>query len=130
MNKIDRTALAPRKGCGYPTPFDVPCRERVRQALSDAARLTDFVTKLKSDNKNVYLEIQGHTDNVGEAGYNLKLSQSRADAVRKYLTSHGIAPDRLTAKGFGATQPIVPNTTEGNRALNRRVQFIRTESRP
>jgi len=48
MNKIDKNALAQRKGCGYPTPFDVPCRERVRQALSDAAKLTDFGVNLLS----------------------------------------------------------------------------------
>ncbi len=62
--------------------------------------------------------------------YNMKLSQARSEAVRKYLATHGIAADRLAAKGYGATQPIVPNSTEANRAINRRVQFIRTESRP
>jgi outer membrane protein OmpA-like peptidoglycan-associated protein len=90
----------------------------------------DQVTAILRDNPSMKIEVQGHTDNVGDAAYNQKLSQARSEAVRKYLTSHGIAPDRLTAKGFGATQPIVPNSTEGNRALNRRVQFIRTESRP
>ncbi|MFI4866571.1 MAG: cupin domain-containing protein [Steroidobacterales bacterium] len=48
MNKIDKNALARRKGCGYPTPFDVPCRERVRQALGDAPRLSDFGVNLLS----------------------------------------------------------------------------------
>ena len=74
------------------------------------------------------LEVQGHTDNVGNAAYNTRLSQQRADAVRKYLVSHGIEDGRLVAKGYGATQPLLPNTTEANRALNRRVQFIRTEA--
>ena len=48
MNKIDKNALARRKGCGYPTPFDLPCRERVRQALADAAKLSDFGVNLLS----------------------------------------------------------------------------------
>ncbi|MGH7270072.1 MAG: OmpA family protein, partial [Polyangiaceae bacterium] len=60
--------------------------------------------------------------------YNMHLSQSRADAVRAYLVAHGIAPERLVAKGYGFHQPLVPNDTAANRALNRRVQFIRTES--
>jgi outer membrane protein OmpA-like peptidoglycan-associated protein len=58
----------------------------------------------------------------------MKLSQQRADAVRAYLVSHGLEPARLVSKGYGLTQPLVPNNTEGNRALNRRVQFIRTEA--
>jgi outer membrane protein OmpA-like peptidoglycan-associated protein len=66
---------------------------------------------------------------VGDNAYNMKLSQARADAVRKYLITHGIAAPRLVAKGYGPTQPIVPNTSDANRGLNRRVQFIRTESR-
>jgi len=74
------------------------------------------------------LEVQGHTDNVGGAAYNLKLSDARAASVRKYLVDHGIDGARLTSKGYGLTQPLVPNTTAENRALNRRVQFIRTEA--
>ncbi len=98
--------------------------------LKDSFKLLDSVAEVLRDNGAMRIEIQGHTDNVGDMAYNMKLSQSRAEAVRKYLTTHGIAADRLTAKGYGATQPIVPNASEANRALNRRVQFIRTESRP
>jgi len=73
------------------------------------------------------IEIQGHTDNKGSAAYNLKLSDRRAASVRKYLVSHGVLSNRLVSRGYGLTRPIVPNDTEQNRALNRRVQFIRTE---
>src|ERR1019366_3248697 len=76
----------------------------------------------------IALEVQGHTDNVGADAYNMHLSQARADSVRAYLVAHGISPDRLVSKGYGFHQPLVPNNTDGNRALNRRVQFIRTES--
>ena len=81
------------------------------------------------DNPKIDLEIQGHTDNVGNAAYNMKLSQSRADSVRAYLVEHGIRrSDRLTTMGYGMSQPVVPNNSAANRALNRRVQFIRTET--
>ena len=79
-------------------------------------------------NPRISIEVQGHTDNVGQATYNLKLSQQRADSVRAYLSFHGVEASRLVSKGFGMTQPLVPNNAESNRALNRRVQFIRTES--
>jgi len=90
--------------------------------------ILDAVRDVLVANPKITLEVQGHTDNVGQAAYNLKLSQQRADSVRAYLVAHGIEPARLISKGFGMNQPLVPNNTEGNRALNRRVQFIRTES--
>ncbi len=90
--------------------------------------ILDAVKDVLAANPKIILEVQGHTDNVGQAGYNLKLSQQRADAVRAYLTGHGIEPARLVSKGFGMDQPILANDTEAHRALNRRVQFIRTES--
>jgi outer membrane protein OmpA-like peptidoglycan-associated protein len=73
------------------------------------------------------IEVQGHTDNKGKPAYNLKLSDRRAASVRKYLVRRGVADARLVSHGYGLTRPIVPNDTEQNRALNRRVQFIRTE---
>lgn len=93
-------------------------------------KILDEVVQVLKDNAAFKIEVQGHTDNVGNPGYNLKLSQQRADAVRAYLVAHGIEPGRLVAKGYGMQQPLVQNTSEANRALNRRVQFIRTESTP
>jgi len=90
--------------------------------------ILDAVRDVLVANPKIMIEVQGHTDNVGQAPYNLKLSQQRADAVRGYLVSHGIEGPRLVSKGFGLNQPLVPNDTEANRARNRRVQFIRTES--
>ena len=72
--------------------------------------------------------IVGNTDRAGTDAYNQKLSQRRADAVRAYLVSHGVAASRLVSKGYGFHQPLVDNATAANRELNRRVQFIRTES--
>ena len=82
------------------------------------------------DNPKIKLEIQGHTDNAGNADYNLKLSQQRAASVTAYLVKNGVTSDRLIPKGYGMTQPLLKNDTEANRALNRRVQFIRTEAKP
>jgi outer membrane protein OmpA-like peptidoglycan-associated protein len=90
--------------------------------------ILDAVVQVLKDNEKMTLEIQGHTDNVGTASYNQKLSQSRADSVRTYLIGHGVEASRLRSTGYGLTQPIVPNSSDANRALNRRVQFIRTES--
>lgn len=67
--------------------------------------------------------IEGHTDDVGDAAYNESLSEKRAKAVGEYLKNANIAPSRFTIKWYGETQPKVDNTTEANRALNRRVEF-------
>lgn len=76
---------------------------------------------------NMYPEtnilIEGHTDDVGADTYNMTLSQKRATAVGSYLKDAGIASGRLTIKWYGETQPKVPNTSDANRAENRRVEF-------
>lgn len=87
----------------------------------------DAVVEVLDKNSNIKIEVQGHTDNRGAAAYNKQLSNRRAQSVMQYLVSHGIDADRLTSKGYGFDQPLVPNTSDQNRALNRRVQFVRTE---
>ena len=69
------------------------------------------------------LEIKGHTDNQGGLAFNQKLSEDRANAVKKYLVSKGIDSSRITTKGFGLSKPIATNTTTEGRAKNRRVEF-------
>ena len=71
----------------------------------------------------MYLEVQGHTDNKGEGGYNVTLSKKRAEAVVNYLTKKGIETSRLQIKYFGASKPVKPNESEDGRAKNRRVEF-------
>jgi len=69
--------------------------------------------------------IEGHTDNVGSAAYNQKLSQRRADSVRKYLIdNYNIDPDRIDAMGYGEEKPIASNDTEAGRSQNRRIQAV------
>jgi outer membrane protein OmpA-like peptidoglycan-associated protein len=87
----------------------------------------DAVVDVMTRNPTIKLEVQGHTDNKGSAQYNYGLSNRRSESVKQYVVSHGIAPSRLTSRGYGFDKPIVPNDTAENRALNRRVQFIRTE---
>jgi OmpA-OmpF porin, OOP family len=93
-----------------------------------STRILDEVAGVLNDYPKIILEVQGHTDNVGSDAYNMNLSQKRADAVRASLVSRGIDPSRLVSRGYGFHQPLVPNVTAANRELNRRVQFIRTES--
>jgi outer membrane protein OmpA-like peptidoglycan-associated protein len=87
----------------------------------------DAVVDVLKKNPKIRIEVQGHTDNVGGKAYNQLLSQQRADSVRKYLVDHGIDSARLVSVGYGMDKPLVPNTDPKNRALNRRVQFVRTE---
>ena len=70
------------------------------------------------------VEVQGHTDNTGTPDHNKQLSEDRANSVVAWLATHGVTNDRLTARGYGQSKPLVPNVTAGNRAKNRRVQLI------
>ncbi|UYQ93519.1 OmpA family protein [Chitinophaga horti] len=80
----------------------------------------DRLVTLLSDNASMKAEISGHTDNVGADKDNQQLSENRAKEVVKYLVSKGIAADRLSAKGYGESQPVATNDTEEGRAQNRR----------
>lgn len=80
--------------------------------------------QLMNENKSIVIEITGHTDNIGEDDYNMKLSQSRSEAVMKYLQANGIASGRVTARGYGETKPLVSNDSDDGRAENRRVEFV------
>ena len=70
------------------------------------------------------IQVNGHTDNVGNPNSNQTLSLNRATSVMNYLIENGIENTRLTAKGFGATQPIDTNETENGRKSNRRTEFL------
>ncbi len=97
-----------------------------RHALSPEAeaRLAELVQRLTSENRNVYLEIQGHTDSTGPSGYNDQLGEARAEAVRKYLSQQGIALNRMATISYGEESPVAPNETAEGRSQNRRVAII------
>ncbi len=87
------------------------------------AELNRVIVFMKSNN-DIKIEIQGHTDDVGSKGFNLNLSQKRAAAVKDYLVKGGIGKSRIKTKGLGQSRPIVPNSNDENRSLNRRVEFL------
>jgi outer membrane protein OmpA-like peptidoglycan-associated protein len=87
------------------------------ESLSSLKRLHKFLI----ENPNVNILITGHTDNVGTPGYNKQLSLQRAKSVQDYLVGQGLHPGRVLTEGKGDTQPMVPNTTVYNQALNRRI---------
>ena len=91
--------------------------------LKKSYPILDEVAQVFIDNKDYIVEVQGHTDNVGNAEVNLNLSDKRAQAVRDYLIKKGVDASRLTAHGYGSSQPITDNTTKAGRAKNRRVEF-------
>ncbi|MBW8307275.1 MAG: OmpA family protein [Thiobacillus sp.] len=88
----------------------------------DIGSLDNDVATLKSWG-DVDIEVAGHTDSMGSDAYNMKLSKQRAEAVRNFLISRGVAADRLTAKGYGESQPVADNATEEGRFKNRRVEL-------
>lgn len=87
-------------------------------------RLADFADKLKSDNRNVYLEIQGHTDARGSDALNTKLGEDRAEAVRLFMNQHGVPLNRMATISYGKQDPVDSNKTRHGRAENRRVVLI------
>jgi len=87
-------------------------------------RLLDFVDKLKNENRNVYLEIQGHTDSTGSKPINQRLGEERAEAVRLFLNEHGVALNRMSTISYGEKDPVANNKTRTGRAQNRRVVLV------
>ena len=87
-------------------------------SYGDVKNLADFMAQYPATN----VEVAGHTDSVGPDAYNQKLSQRRADAVKQVLVKDGVAPNRVTAVGYGESRPVADNATEAGRAVNRRVE--------
>src|SRR5213594_3708624 len=98
--------------------------ETGRSALKlESHTVLDIVAQSLLDNPYIRIEIAGYTDTTGAPATNLRLSQARAAAVRAYLAGRGVAPGRMVARGYGAANPIAPNTTLDGRAQNRRVEL-------
>ena len=76
-----------------------------------------------TENPAIEIEMSAHTDSRGSDDYNFKLSDNRARSVVEYILSKGIPASRIISKGYGETKPVVPNDSEDNMQLNRRVEF-------
>ena len=98
-----------------------------RAEISDEAKalIDESVAPLVQANQGVFLEIEGHTDNTGEAAYNLKLGEERANAVRRYLnTSGGVPLHRMSVISYGESKPVADNKFRPGREQNRRVTLV------
>lgn len=98
-----------------------------RSELSPEAKaaLDRFAEDLKSENRSVYVEIQGHTDSVGQDAYNEELGLARAEAVRRYLNrEHGLPLHRMNVISYGESSPLADNGSREGRAQNRRVALV------
>ncbi|MGB6012482.1 MAG: OmpA family protein [Desulfobacterales bacterium] len=89
----------------------------------EAYPMLDEAVIILKKNSQINVEVDGHTDNVGPAAYNMKLSERRANLVMKYFVDNGVDAERLTMKGFGLTKPAVSNDSKEGRAKNRRVEL-------
>jgi outer membrane protein OmpA-like peptidoglycan-associated protein len=86
------------------------------------ARLDQLIAQLKADPKGIYIEIEGHTDNVGDKAYNEALGMERAEAVKRYLyEQHQVPLHKINVISYGEDKPVAPNKTKDGRAQNRRV---------
>ena len=124
LSTVDVVELAPGETLILQNiQFEFNSSALTADSQSGIQMLVDFLQR----NPELKVELAGHTDDVGSAQYNQKLSADRAESVRKALVDNGIDENRLTAKGYGASKPIVPNDSEENRALNRRTEMVVTE---
>ena|SRR6187431_18288 len=136
-NEIGSTTQEPLGCPGNRLAIVTDCEVKITQQIhfetnKDKIRpesypVLDAVADVLGKNPKITLEVQGHTDNKGAPAYNKDLSNRRARSVMKYLIAHGVSDARLTALGYGLERPLVDNGSAPNRALNRRVQFVRSE---
>ena len=102
--------------------FDFNQADLTEPAMSE---LDTFAQQLSTDNANVFIEIQGHTDSTGAEDYNLDLGERRAEATRRYLNmSHGVPLHRMSVISYGESAPIADNGTREGRSLNRRIALV------
>jgi outer membrane protein OmpA-like peptidoglycan-associated protein len=93
-------------------------------SAKEELKLLAYVMLNDEKYKNLCLDIEGHTDDVGDSGRNLILSNNRANAVKSVLIKNGVDISRISSVGYGEDNPIAPNTTIKGRKINRRVDFV------
>ena len=112
--------------------IDVSVRDGNKTAgktiLPDEAKqkIDEMVAQMKQDPKNIYLEIEGHTDNVGDKATNERIGLARADSVKRYLyEQYQIPLHKMNVISYGKDKPVAPNKTKAGRAQNRRVDLVK-----
>lgn len=118
------------------TRIDDVLKDKVIEFRSGSATLTgvgnrtlEEIARVLKEDPSLKFQVQGHTDSVGGAAINQALSEARANSVKDALARLGVAPGRMTARGFGATQPVADNSTDEGRARNRRIAFSIEENK-
>jgi outer membrane protein OmpA-like peptidoglycan-associated protein len=131
MDALDRATAAGKLAEGKFLYQEVLSDDSMKFGLNQAqlspevtSRLDAFVDKLKTDNRNVYVEVQGHTDATGSKQANYRRGEERAEVVRRYLNQHGVALNRIGTISYGADAPVAPNNNRAGRSANRRVVLI------
>jgi outer membrane protein OmpA-like peptidoglycan-associated protein len=116
----------------YLTPIEVGQTVQLNNVFFNQGKATllsssypelDKLARMLKDNPNIEIQLEGHTDNVGDPDLNLKLSEERVIAVKSYLVLNGVSELRITGRGYGGEKPIASNDQEFTRRLNRRVEF-------
>ena len=113
-------------GCAYKevvTLKDVNFAFDSTELVESSKSILDNAARILRSNPTVKIEVAGHTDNQGSPEYNVRLSQGRAASVVRYLSSQGVAGDRMRSQGYGLTQPKATNATKEGRAINRRTEM-------
>lgn len=138
IEKIIEQNFEEEKKQTEPTPTKEEIQEKINQTLENNAimfqrmsynvtesskEVIEKIAKILTENPTIKIEIGGHTDAKGDDSFNQMISEQRANSVKNILIGLGIEENRLTAKGYGETMPLVPNDKEGYSLTNRRVEF-------
>lgn len=133
VNRLDKCPTTPAgdkvdaSGCSYNMPLQVQFDTNKATIKAESNGELDTFVQFMKDVPSAKGELQGHTDADGSEAYNLSLSQRRADAVKAYIVDKGIDAARISAKGYGESQPVSDNNTAAGKAANRRVLFVRSD---
>jgi OmpA-OmpF porin, OOP family len=116
--KVDKDVLRLKEG------VTVLFKTGSDEILAESHPLLDEVATVLEENKGLSIRVEGHTDDVGDDGKNLTLSEQRAASVKEYLVAWGIEDSRVTSAGCGEKAPVADNKTDDGKTKNRRVDFV------
>jgi outer membrane protein OmpA-like peptidoglycan-associated protein len=109
-------------GAGTTLRLDINFKQSKAEILTDSYEELDKLLNMMNEYPNMEIQLEGHTDFRGSASANMRLSEKRVEAVKTYLTSKDISPNRIKTKAFGGTQPLSRESTAEAKLNNRRVE--------